>query len=242
MEKFVKVISTNEYKEISQAEFDVDPTLYVDRTDRPVYILNHYSNAGVSYWRARRHAVLLADVATNGITDFNDEDKDALGAFAYGDQIDEMKTFYETYHGISSVEADGLFLKRAAANRSNMAKDAKEIVASPKIMEIGIKYLTVLTSGEIDSSQAFDFTGAISGYLDDYERFAVLGTAYGDEHEGCMDYYESTGIHAGGGLLIYTLNPSVVALMPGPTEPEKEAQARGLMIGELKDLQVEGNL
>lgn len=242
MEKFVKVIATNTYAEISQADYDADPTLYVDRSDRPVYILNHHEEAGVSYWRARRHCTLYVDSLTNGFDDLNDMDKEAMGKFAYGDQIDLIIAFYMVFHDISQSEAEGLNLKRVALDRSKRAVDAKAIVASPKTMEIGVKYLTVLTAGEIDSTQAFDFTEAISGYLDEFERFAVLGINYGDEHEGIMDYFESTNTHSGGGLEIYTLNPAIVSQMPGPTQQEKEDQARALMIGELKDLYIEGNL
>ena len=242
MDKFVKEISTNKYLEIDQATYDADPSLYVDRTDRPIYVLNHYAEAGISYWRARKHAVDYIAGLENGLEDLNDMDKEAAGHFAYGDQMDIMIAFYITYYGITQQEAEGLNLQRAALNRSKLAVDAKVIVASPKTMEIGIKYLTVLTNGGLDSKQAFDFTEAISGYLDEFERFAVLGINYGDEHEGIMDYYESTNGHTGGGLEIYTLNPAIVDTMPGPTQPEKEDQARALMIGELKCLYLEGNL
>jgi len=200
-----------------------------------VYLIG-YIDAGVSYWRARRHCVLLADNATNGINDFNDQDKAALGVFAYGQQIDEMKLFFESFYGISAIESGGLYLQRAAINRSKMAKDAKDIVASPKLMEIGIKYLTVEIAGELDSSQAFDLTEAIGGYLDDYERFAVLGIDYGDDHDGIIDYFKSTNGHSEGGLLMYSLNPVLIA------EYGSEENARNLMIAELDNLYVEGNL
>lgn len=236
MEKFVKEISTNLYKEISRSDYDANPGLYIDRTDRPKYILEHYLDAGVSYWRARRHCVILADNSANGINDFNDQDKTALGVFAYGQQINEMKLFFESFYGISDIESSEMYLKNAALNRSNMAEDARKIVSSPKLMEIGIKYLTVEIAGELDSSQAFDLTEAIGGYLGDYERFAVLGIDHGDEHEGIMDYFRSTNGHSGGGLLMYSLNPALIDLYGS------EESVRNAMIAELDDLYVEGNI
>jgi len=59
MEKFVKEISTNLYREISQSDYDANPDLYYDRTDRPKYILDHYIDAGVSYWLYRCRCILL---------------------------------------------------------------------------------------------------------------------------------------------------------------------------------------
>jgi len=242
MEKFVKIKSTNTYAEITQATFDADPLLYVDRTDRPVYILNHYAKAGVSYWRARKHVVDYVGSLDGGINDLNDQDKEAAGVFAYGEQMDEMKTFYETFHGDTPEEADVRHLSRVSLNRSLMAADARLIMASPKFIEIGVKYLTVLTDGKLNSEQAFDFSEAMSGYFTEYGRLAVLGIDHGDEHNGIVDYYKSTNAHVGGGLSMYTLNASIVALMPGPSQEEKEDQARAMMIAELDNLFVEGNL
>ena len=240
MSKFGKIKSTNQYSVISQSEYDADPTLYIDRTDRPVYILNHYSDAGITYWQARRRIVLLVDAAVNGFDDFNDVDKDALSVFAYGDK-DKTITFLMSKYGVDQATAGGMNINRAAINRSKMSVDAKAIFSSPDVLEIGIKYLTVITNGEFDSSQAFLFTESIANFRSGYENYAILGLDYGDDLDGLIDYIAATNGYASGGSKLYTYNPSIVALMPGSTEPEKIEQARLMFVNDLKNLFVEGN-
>ena len=234
MDKFVKEISTNKYICLSQAEFDVDPSLYVDRSDRPHYLLSHYSECGMTYWQARRKVVALVDSAANGFNDFNDIDKEALGIFAYGDK-DETVSFYESSKGLSNTDANGLNLIRVSENRALMAIYAKIIAASPKLIQIGVKYLTTIFDGELDSSQAFELTDAIKGFRSQYENYAELGSNYGDEYEAIMDYFESTGSYVNSGLKNYTFNPLLVAAYGS------EEAVRLAMISELQDLFVNGN-
>lgn len=241
MEKFVKIIAENRYACITQAEYDLDPSLYVDRSDRPHYLLAHYSETEMTYWQTRYEVKRLVDSATNGFADFNDTDKDALCIFAYGDQS-LIVSHYMTKLGLSQSDATNLMVLRAAENVQRLSIDAKVIAASTKMMLIGIKYLTVVdVNGNLDSSQAYNLTEAIGDFKKQYEDYAVLGQNYKDEHEGLMDYFESTNSYSSGGLKNYEFNPSVLAQMPGPTDPEKEDQARALMIAELQDLFVKGN-
>ncbi len=241
MEKFVKIISENKYACISQADFDIDPSLYIDRSDRPHYLLKHYSETGMTYWQTRYQAKELVDNAAGGFADFNNADKEALCIFAYGDQ-NLIVAHYRTTLGLSESDATNLMILRAAENVQRLAIDAKVIAASTKMMLIGIKYLTVVdVNGDLDSSQAYNLTEAINNFKKQFEDYAVLGQNYNDEHEGIMDYFESTNSYVSGGLKNYEFNPAVLAQMPGPSDEEKEDQARGLMIVELQDLFVKGN-
>jgi hypothetical protein len=241
MEKFVKIIATDTYACITQAEFDANTELYVDRSERPHYILKHYAEAGLTYWQARYEAKQLVIAAAGGFADFSIADKDALCIFAYGDQ-NLIVTHYVTVHSMSQSDATNLMVLRAAKNVQKLAVDAKVIAASTKMMLIGVNYLTVVdVNGDIDSSQAYNLTEAISDFKKQFEDYAVLGENYDDDHEGIMDYFESTNSYSSGGLKNYEFNPVVLALMPGPSDQEKEDQARGLMVGELQDLFVKGN-
>lgn len=241
MEKFVKVIAENRYECITQSEYDLDPSLYIDRSDRPYYILKHYLEAGMTYWQARYEVKQLVNNAANGFNDFNHTDQDALCIFAYGDQ-NAIVSHYVSEHGMSVSDASGLMVLRAAENVQKLAIDAKVIAASTKMMLIGVKYLTVVdANGDIDSSQAYNLTEAIGDFKKQFEDYAVLGQNYDDDHEGIMDYFESTNSYSSGGLKNYEFNPQVLAQMPGPSDQEKEDQARSLMVGELQDLFVKGN-
>jgi len=234
MEKFVKEISTNKYKCITQAEFDANTTLYIDRSDRPVYLLNHYSEAGMTYYQMRYEVKELVDAQAGGFADFNDADKDALCEFAYGDR--NLIVTHYMGKGLSQDDATGLMVLKAAENVQKLSIDAKIIAASTKMMLIGVKYLTVIDGqGDLDSSQAYNLTEAINDFKKQFEDYAVLGLEYNDEHEGIMDYFESTNSYASGGLKNYTFNPQTVAAAGS------EEAARLLMVAELQDLFVKGN-
>jgi len=236
MDKFVKEISTNKYKCISQADFDADPSLYIDRSDRPHYILNHYKETGRSYWQVRYKVKELVDNSAGGFNDFNSVDKDALCLFSYGDR-NAIVTHYATTMGLSVDDAKGLMVLREAENIAKLSLDAKVIAASPKMMVIGVKYLTLVDiDGNVDSTQAYSLTEAINDFKKQYEDYGVLGLEYGDEHEGIMDYFESTNSYSSGGLKNYTFNPDVVAAAGS------EENARLAMVAELQELFVKGNI
>ncbi|MHA1123750.1 MAG: hypothetical protein ACTSPC_13215, partial [Candidatus Heimdallarchaeota archaeon] len=82
---------------------------------------------------------------------------------------------------------------------------------------------------------------AINDFKKQFEDYAILGENYDDEHEGIMDYFESTNSYVDGGLKNYEFNPQILDAMPGPSDQEKEDQARALMVAELQDLFVKGN-
>lgn len=234
--KLVKEKSTNNYMSIDQATYDADPSLYIDRSDRPVYWLNHYEKAGISYYQSRFHIKELVDNAVNNIDDFNEADKDAIIEYSYGDR-NKMITHLVTVHGYTVNDAKGKVALNAANNQAKLAVCAKIISSSPKIMSIGTKYLGFIDgNGNYDTSQAFALTSAISDFMTEFERFARLGLNYGDEAEGIMDYFESTNSYAEGGLKNYTFNPDIVS------ELGSEDNARLAMVAELKDLFLKGNV
>jgi hypothetical protein len=239
--KFVKERATDTYMLIEDAVLTANPELYIDHTPNPYYLHKYYSNAGLTFWQARYEAKELVDSLAGGFNDLpNDEDKEAMSLFAYGDKGD-IHSFLETYHGVDAATAQGMNLQRSAAARVLLAADAKVILSSPKIMEIGVKYLSQIVNGEFDSSQAFQLTEALDTFFSQYGNFAVLGTDYDDEVEGLMDYLESTHNYSSGGAKNYDLNPAVVNAMPGPSQQEKEDQALAAMVAEFQDLFVKGN-
>jgi len=234
MEKFVKEIATNTYKSITQADYDANPALYIDRTDRPVYLLNYHIEAGLTYWQTRYHVKELVKASPGGFADFNDADKDALCEFAYGDKT-LIVAHYEA-KGLSNSDATNLMILKSAENVQRLSLDAIVIAASTKMMLIGVKYLTVVDDqGELDSSRAYSLTDAIGDFKNQYRDYAVLGLEYDDEHEGIMDYFESTNSYTSGGLKNYTFNPDIVSAAGS------EDAARLLMVADLQDLFVKGN-
>lgn len=235
MEKFVKIKSENRFAVITQAEFDNDPSLYDDRTERPVYLLKHHPEAGLSYWQTRYHVNELVKNSANGFDDFNLSDQKALATFASGDQ-NLIIAHYMSVHGVDAQTAAGMSVMSMSENVSKLAHDAKTlIIPSPRLFQIGVKYLTwVNPDGSIDSTQANNLTAAIQGFLTEFERYAILGLEYNDEREGVMDYFNSTNNYVGGGLENYTFSPNMIALYGS------EANARNAMRAELDDLFVKG--
>ena len=236
MEKFVKIVSTNKFVLITQAEFDSNSSLYLDRSDRPAYIYKHYSEAGMSYWQARYFVSEVLKAAAGGFNDFNLADKNALTEFALGDQ-NQIIGHYMSTLSVDLATASGLSVLAMSKSVSKLSHDAKHfIIPSPKLFQIGVKYLTwVNPDGSIDSTQANNLTAAIQGFLTEYERYAILGLEYNDEREGVMDYFDSTNNYLGGGLENYTFSPSVVSAYGN------ETNARNAMRAELHDLFVKGN-
>lgn len=234
--KLVKELSTNKYLSLSEEDYIANPSLYLDRSDRPVYWLRFYENAGFSYYQSRYYIKELVDNAVNNIDDFNEVDKDAIIEYSYGDR-NKLVTHLVTVHGYTVNDAKGKVALNAANNQAKLAVCAKIISSSPKIMSIGTKYLGFIDgNGNYDTSQAFALTSAISDFMTEFERFARLGLNYGDEAEGIMDYFESTNSYAEGGLKNYTFNPDVVAVVGS------EENARLAMVAELQDLFLKGNV
>jgi len=236
MDNLVKEIATNTYMMITDAELLANPNLYYDRNDRPIYWLNHHIEAGLSYWQSRYRVTLIVNAEANGFDDFADNDKEALSTYSYGDQ-NSMIAYLMASQGLTQTEAGSVATTNAAVNRVNMSKDAVVIASSEKMIEIGVKYLTLIDeNGEIDSSQAFSLTSAISTFMSQYRHYSVRGLNYNDDDEGIMDYFESTNSYTSGGLKNYTFNPTIVALAGS------EDNARLLMVAELIEVFVKGNI
>ena len=233
--KLVKEISKNKYLAIDQAIYDAEPSLYIDRSDRPAYWIRHYADAGFTYWQSRYHIKELLD-NSNGFSDFNKIDIDAFCDYAYGNR-NEIVFHYMNEHGMDQATAQGLMALKMSEAVSLLSVDAKSICSSPKMNLVGIKYLTIVNEeGRIDSTQAYNLTEAIITVKKMYEDSAVLGLEYGDDHEGIMDYFEGTGNYVGGGLENYTLSANSIAAYGS------EANALAAMRSELVNLFVKGNI
>jgi len=235
--KLVKLRSTNKYTQVTQEEYDANASLYIDRSDRPVYWLNHYLDAGFTYLQSRFYIKELVNSAVNGMDDFNTIDRDAIVEYSYGDRT-KIVTHLMMAHSMSQSDATAKVGVNAGINGSKLGVDAKLITSSPQFMSVIGNFLTVIneTTGELDSSQVGAYTSAIRGFKDDYETFGALGLEYGDEHEGWMDYNESTNAYLDGGLKNYTFNPSIVAMLGS------EDAARLAMIAQIQELLVKGNI
>jgi hypothetical protein len=235
MDKLVKHIATNTYQLISQVDYDSTPNDYIDRTNQILYWYKNYEKAGATYWQMRYRVRELMYAQANGFDDFKDSEKEVLGLLGLGNQTSTI-AFYMSSKGLNQNDAIALNIQRISEDRAILALDAKDIVASPKMMQIGIKYLTWIdpVSNELDTTQANNLTNAIQGFLTELERYGLLGIEYGDEREGLMDYFESTNAYTSGGLKNYTFNPDVV------TAYGSEENARNAMIGELQDIFVKG--
>ena len=235
--KLVKEKSTNKYIKISQEEYDLNTGLYIDRSNNIIYWYNHYKEAGYLYWQMRNIARELMNLEVDKFNSFGNLEKDILGILGLGDQTQTI-IFYMTYFGLNQQEASFLLVKRLSEHTSKLSVDARVIIQSPKIMRIGIKYLTWINTetGLLDSTQANNLTYAIQGFLTEFERYAVIGLNYGDEREGIMDYLESTNNYTSGGLKNYIFSPDIVAAYGS------KDNARLAMIAELQEVFIKGNI
>ena len=233
--KLVKVLSTNVFKQIEESEFNSNPELYIDRTDSPIYWEKHYKELGISYFRMRVIVQELVDLRVNGFDDYRDSEKDVLGKMYIG-ETGQIIPFYMSYFSMSQTEASLFHNERVANNVVLKAESTRLIARSPKIISVGTKYLVWANSdGTLNTLQANNFTAAIQGFLSGYREFAYLGTNYGDDTDEIMDYIESTGSYATGGLKNYEFNPEIVSAFGGDSD-----LVRLSMASELKEIFVKG--
>jgi hypothetical protein len=237
MSKLVKIKDENRYVFLTQAEYDADPSLYIDRSSNPLYWLNHYTEAGISYLKARYYVKEIYISKANGYDDFRDTEKEALSIFGIGNQT-QIAVYLMGKYNLDLMTAKGLMVQRLAANISKLSSDTSVVIHSPKIIEIGVKYLssTDPNTGDTDATQVNNLTFAIQGFLTEYERYGILGLNYNDEREGIMDYFESTNSYSSGGLKNYVFNPDLVTMFGS------EDAVRLSMITELKEVFVKGNI
>jgi len=234
--KLVKKISTNEYKLIEDSVFSANTSMYINRSDNPVYWYDNYEKIGISYFKMRNLLNNIVISKVNGFNDFRNDAKDVLGKLIIGNQND-MIMHYIVNSGQTLAQAQQTHIDRLSLNVVKKSESTRIIASSSKIITVGIKYLTWVESGTTNADQANNFTSAIQGFLTEYERYAILGLNYGDEKEGIMDYIESTNNYASGGLKNYIFNPSVVTAYSGDTNAVRLAMA-----SELNDIFVNGNI
>jgi len=235
--KLVKERSTETYKLIDDAELTANPNLYIDRNDFPIYWFNYYEEAGISYFKARNLLQAQVDLRPNGFDDYRDKEKDVLGQMYIG-ETGQIIPFYMTYFGMTQTEAGLFHNDRVAENVVKKAESTRVIARSPKIISVGTKYLVWGNpDGTLNTLQANNFTAAIADFLQAYREYAFLGTNYKDDADGIMDYIESTGNYASGGLKNYVFNPDLVTAYGGDSNAVRLAMA-----AELKDIFANGNI
>lgn len=235
--KLVKEKSTNKYLKILYTDYNIDPNLYYDRSDNIVYLYNYYNETDFTFWQIKYLISQIVANSINGFNDFKNEEKEVLSILGIGNQNDII-TYYVTVKNLTVKEASALHVKRLAEKTAKLSLDAKNIIASPITMQIGVKYLTWVdtTTGTQNTTQVNDLTNAIQSFLTELERYAVLGLNYGDDRVGLMDYFESTNDYGSGGLKNYLFNPDLVTLY-GTSDAVRLA-----MIEELKEVFIKGNI
>lgn len=132
----------------------------------------------------------------------NDVVKEAMCEFIAVD----MNTFIAYYmgKGLTQNEALVLFLKE---RDNQISYSAEALCNRANSSDVFVNLMMFL--GE---SQSVIFNDAVRNFKDDLCSIALLGTEYGDNRDGLMDYIESTGSYANGGLKSYIMSDDMIAI------------------------------
>ena len=95
-----------------------------------------------------------------------------------------------------------------------------------------LQVIFIIFLGEEQSSTIND---ALRNFKSDLCSIALLGTMYGDNRDGLMDYLESSGSYTAGGLKSYTMSAEMETAYGG-----QEAARLG-MISQLVNVLINGN-
>lgn len=123
--------------------------------------------------------------------------KDKKLAYRYCDGIDSARIIQDFKDdGLTQQEATEKYKVKNAINVSKIAEAYTERLASPVTSYILTKYIT-----EADMIAMFD---TISNRLMLLKQTGHIGSEYGEDIPGIMDYVEATGDDTGGGLSVYS--------------------------------------
>ena len=157
---------------------------------------NFYKNAGADYLVAKLSIRAILDNVTGdtGDTDqvkfdtlADDEERDICGLFnVVADAI--LVPFYITHlGGVNQAIAEGHYALRVFESIEQNANACKERFENKKAGWFPIMFTYY------DQSVAETIISAIRDYVDDYIKYAKMGTQWGDGELGLIDFINGTG-------------------------------------------------
>lgn len=194
--KLVKNKITNEYLFILENEFNID--IHIDRTDFPLYV-DQYSHL-TDYCLAR-------DLVSNGVSirgGFNslksDEEKEV--ALKYTRNVSDTDAVpYLMSKGLSLMEATKQYIDLRSIDIRNAADCYKDRLYSPEFTSA-----LIMSLGQ---AQAETLLETCRDLFNDLSNTAILGTNYGNNRAGIMDWLEGTDVYIGSGLQGFTFDNGI---------------------------------
>ena len=187
MKKLVKIISSNTYSLIEEANFNSN--IHIDRSNSVAYWHICKELADYSYIRMRIGIVIENLGGFNNLR--SDDDKDI--ALIYTKNIDIADAIiYYMNNGLTQDEATRKYLDLRSFDISNSAKAYSDRAYSHEVRASILMYLG-RSAGEI-------LLDNIRSFREDLKSDSVLGTNYGNSREGLLDFIESTASYEGAGL------------------------------------------
>jgi len=205
--KFIQYKATEKYAFIDSVDFD-SATEY-DCT-RPDYIYLFGSKLK-DYCYVRD--VVEDIIVKQGFYTLKDKSKDAVGVYCTA-PMDTLIAYYMGT-GLSQMKATIKYINNRDVDVGNAAACYCERMSNTNY-RIELLGDTISLNGAlmlfIGEDQALTLNSALRNFKLDLCSVALLGTQYGDDRDGIMDYLESTGSYVGGGLKSYTMSAFVVSI------------------------------
>lgn len=121
--------------------------------------------------------------------DLSDENKEIAAKYCLYDDL-TLVSFYMS-QGLAQADA---IIKHKVRRAEDITKAAKTCEARADTCVV--KYIAI--------HDASAFMDAIRNFVQDYKSIAHLGTNYGQDRDGLLDYIEATGSYTNAGLSSYT--------------------------------------
>ncbi len=193
---FVKAKETNVYSFIDSTEFN-DATMF---NHNSISYIADFGTKLKDYCFIRDRVIDLC--ANIGFANLKSNAKDYVGIYCATDMM-ALIGYYMT-QGMSQFDATKFYLIARDKQITNSAECYCQRLKDPEIFVNLMLFL--------GQSQALTFNDAVRNFKSDLCEVALLGTEYGDDRDGIMDYIMSTGSYADGGLKTFTMSADMVAI------------------------------
>lgn len=195
---FVQVKSTHQYSWIDSTEYNAATMTNLTTVEGITTVMQYSLDKDHVFVRSRIKEI----VASKGFASLTDYEKDQVGMYCATD----MNTLIGYYmgKGMTQLEATSYYLDMRMQDVEWAADAYCARINNPDFQKYILMFL-----GE---DQGISLNDAIRNFKSDLCEVALLGTGYGDNRDGIMDYFESTGSYTSGGLKSYTMSDMVVSM------------------------------
>jgi hypothetical protein len=190
--KLLKIIATNEV--ITGDAFDEN--IHLDYSNS-IYHWYHFGVNLTDFVYARKRIKdIVAEVGYDNV-----KHKDIVNKLCVAD-MNDIIAYYMNEEGLSQLEATQKYLDNRADGIIKAGQcyskrlESKEVIATIMLF--------------IGRSQGLSLLDAVRNFKEDLRTVGLLGTQYGNDRDGIMDYFESTGSYEDSGIKSYTISDDMI--------------------------------